>query len=312
MEQQARSGWQTVTLGEDMPNVPARLACGLGDDNVMSAFLKFRDPRDGKVYMVRMCIDVAKIEKELTSQMAQSMVQTAVQNGEQPTGAVAGGRFLRRLKKFKRKIKHFAKKVAHSKLVRGIVKVAKKVINNPLVKMALAVVPGGQAVLATQVAARVAARAIKGHHHSKRALAIAQKGVAANDPGSINVARLVKAGVRGSIPINLHGAVAGCNGSERQYLHTVLGECLQGGSNPTVSAGADNYLMVSGADEQHELQDIDALREFATSGAWEGARWLAQRLGLHSMISNPSEFSRRDALTSGHAAQIAFYNRAHA
>ena len=61
-----------------------------------------------------------------------------------------------------------------------------------------------------------------------------------------------------------------------------------------VGCGSD-YQVDLGADVDDN--EVEAVEEFATAGAFEGLRWLASRLGPHSMFGSPGGgFSKRDAL----------------
>lgn len=294
-----QQNWQTVTLGADVPNVPARMACTEGDDNLLSVHLKFRAP-NGKVYMVSACVDLSVLTEEMLSDARAKMNPGELQ-------AVSGGRIG---KKIRAKLRNAAKAVAHSKLVKTVVKTARKALNNPLVQAALSAVPGGAAALAVRNAARIAVRAAKGAKQAKKTIKHVMAGLDQNDPESLQAARLLNRGIRqaGMVPMTTLQAVSGrAGGSERAFLYAVLGQCVTG--NYEVISGADNYIMTTGCGADDDAHDQEAFEEFATSGAWEGMRYLAQRLGLHSMLSDPNAFGKRDALLLGQQAQAAFASR---
>jgi hypothetical protein len=305
------SYWQPVSLGEDVPDVPARLACGLGQDNVLTAHLKFR-ARDGKVYLVRACLDVSRVEEEVGKQFAAELL--ANRPTEISGDEVEVGRWLRKkLKKLGGKIKKVAKKIAHSKVVKAVVKTAKKAINNPFVKAALqaaaSVVPGGAAAVLAANAARIAAKAIKGAKGAKQLVQTVRRGVMAGDDSSVQAARLIREGMRRHGMLSPVRAVMGADGrrDERAFLYAVLGECV-GPSSYAVSAGADGYLITAGCANDisaGEVAELEAFEDFATSGAWEGTRWLLNRLAPRSMASHPDEMTARSLLMLGHAAQAA-------
>lgn len=305
------SYWQPVSLGEDVPDVPARLACGLGQDNILTAHLKFR-ARDGKVYLVRACLDVSRVEEEVGKQFAQELL--ANRPTEISGDEVEVGRWLRKkLKKLGGKIKKVAKKIAHSKVVKAVVKTAKKAINNPFVKAALqaaaSVVPGGAAAVLAANAARIAAKAIKGAKGAKQLVQTVRRGVMAGDDSSVQAARLIREGMRRHGMLSPVRAVMGADGrrDERAFLYAVLGECV-GPSSYAVSAGADGYLITAGCAHDisaGEAAELEAFEDFATSGAWEGTRWLLNRLAPRSMASHPDEMTARSLLMLGHAAQAA-------
>lgn len=306
------SYWQPVSLGADVPDVPARLACGLGQDNVLTAHLKFR-ARDGKVYLVRACLDVSRIEEEVGKQFAQELLaaQPATVSGD----PVEVGRWLRKkLKKLGGKIKKVAKKIAHSKVVRAVVKTAKKAINNPWVKSALqavaSAVPGGAAAVLAANAARIAAKAIKGAKGAKQLVQSVRRGVAAGEDGSMQAARLLREGMRRHGLLSPVNAVMGADGraNERAFLYAVLGACDSGPSSLAVAAGADRYLVAAGCAHDisaGEAAELEAFEDFATSGAWEGTRWALNRLAPRSMAAHPNEMTARSLLMLGHAAQAA-------
>ena len=124
----------------------------------------------------------------------------------------------------------------------------------------------------------------------------------AGDKNALKAARLVKAGMKatGILPpasgtAAIQAAAAG--GDEGEYLAAVLGACVD-----CYPAQAPVPIVVGcGADDGGDVTDheIDALETVATSGAFEGVRWLASRLGWHSMSAPSSGFTRRDALMSG-------------
>jgi len=295
--------WQNVTLGEDVPNVPARFACNEGPNNVLSGHLKFR-AFNGKSYMVSACIDLEPIEREIATEMAEKLV------AQQPAGAVSGGWLRRKLKKLKNKIKSAAKKIGKSKVFQTIKKVAKKALDNPIVQGILASNPYGAAFLAVRSAARVAVKAIKGVPKAKQALANVVRGIKKGDPKALAAGRLLKQGLKASGLAgklgSLRGAVAGANGPMREsdYLSAVLGACLDGFQESSAVAGADAYVLAAGdAAVEH---DVDALDSLAESGAWDGVRWLANRLSLHSMAAHPDELTARGALLLGHQALARF------
>lgn len=302
-----QQNWQTVTLGADVPDVPARMACTQGGDNILSVHLKFR-ARNGRVYMVSACIDLKVIEAELAAGTQATLATpeaAALLNG-QTLDVETSGRLGRRIR---RKLKKVAKKIAHSKLVKTVVKTARKALNNPLVQAALSAVPGGAAAIAVRNAARIAARAVKGAKKARRTIKSVMAGLESGDHEALESARLLKAGIRthGVVPRKFLIVAGGAAANERTFLYAVLGECVSG--NYDVIAGADGVLASDRAQVDDDPTDQEAFEEFATSGAWEGVRWLAKRLGVHSMTADPDAFGRRDALLLGQAAQAQFASR---
>lgn len=297
-EQDFQEGaWQHVALGADVPGIKARGTLQRADEHgrptpegpFLHAFLKFRLPRDPKVYMVRAHVDLREIENAIEREL----------EARQPgvTSAVSGGKIWRKLK---RGVKKAVKAIAKNKIVAAVVKVAKKVWNNPLVKGIVSATPWGAAINATAAAARVAAKAIKGATKAKNVLSKIARGARAGNPADIKAARLVKAGMKmtGILPSTPAVQAAAAGNDEGEYLAAVLGACVD--CQPMrVSVP---YAVGCGADEGTDdvsPNEVDALETIATSGAFEGVRWAANRLGLHSMAGRPDEFSKRDALLMG-------------
>jgi hypothetical protein len=278
--------WQNVVMGADVPGMQAR---GTLQSNgpFLHAWLKFRLPRDARVYMLHASIDLRQIEEALAAELM------ARPNGR----AVSGGKIGRRIKEG---IKKAAKKIAKSKLVKGIVTVAKKAWNNPLIKGLISATPMGAALVATTAAARVAAKAIKGSIKAKNVLkGIAQR-AKRGDADAIKAARLVKQGVK------LTGIARGLNvpqgaaaAGEEEFLAAVVGACVGDG----YAMGCNMPPLVGcGADVPDDDQELEAFETVATAGAFEGTRWLANRLSIHAL--NPNEFNRSDALYLGHQTMV--------
>jgi hypothetical protein len=298
-----QNAWTNVLLGADVPAADQhgslRTARGaiVPEGPFLHAYLKFRLPGSPKVYMLKARIDLRDVEKGILRELAQKTGHTPTQI------AAAGG-------KIWRKIKKGVKKIAKSKLVRGIVAVAKKAFNNPLVKAMISATPFGAAITATAAAARVAAKAIKGGIKARKALRSIAARAKQGQPDAIKAARLVQKGmqltgiqtpavsVTASLPAptivdtevapdSEEAAAAG----EGHYLSAILGACCAGqGSVPAAVCGAD----------QGDASDmeLDAFETFATAGAFEGVRWAARQLVPHSMFG-PGHFSKREALQMG-------------
>lgn len=278
--------WRDVVLGADAPGVRARGVLQT-QGPFMHGFLKFRLPGDTKVHMVHMSIDLRDVESAIEDELEKRAPGT--------TSAAAGGKIARRIKSG---LRTAVKRVAKSKIVKGVINVAKRAFNNPLVKGLLSATPMGAAMYATASAARVAAKAIKGGKRAKQTLAKIAKGAKAGNPDSIKAARLVKAGMKmtGILPAATPQLQAAAAAGEPEYLAEVLGQCVdcqpQHANVP--------YVVGCGADEgDADSHEIDALETFATSGAFEGVRWVINRLGFHSLASPAAGFSKRDALLAG-------------
>lgn len=272
--------WTDISLGDDAGPHAARAAV-VEDGNLLHGYVKFQRP-GGKAYMLSATIDLRQIANMLESKAMQR-------------GAVSGAAPLRK------KLARLARKVGRSKLVKGIARVAKRVLDNPLVKGIMASNPFGQAFLAVRAAGKVAADAVRGSMKARHYIKEVAQRVKHGDRNALKVARLLKQGVKYSgIAKNLpmRHAVAGAD--EHEYLSEVLGSVARASDPMTVAAG-EQYVLVAGDDGASDEHAIDAVDIVATSGAFEGVRWAAQRMGLHSMQNRPDEFSTRNALMLGHS-----------
>lgn len=287
---QGEDVWTDVHLGADLPAHAARVVSQDGGTH-LHGYLKFR-VAGGQTYLLTMSVDLRPITAQIEAEMA----------AREPGGAEAGGRFRRRLKKVRRRIRKAVKKIAHNKIVKGLAKVAKKVVNNPLVKGMIAAVPGGAAVLAVQAAAKVAARAVRGSRKARRFMQTVAHRVRSGDRNALQVARLLKQGIKqAGIARHLRLPRGAAAGGESAYLGDVLSACAAGSVDPYAISSGHSFLVGVGADVDDDGTDeMDAVETVATSGAFEGVRWIASRLGLHSMQSHAAEFSARDALMLGH------------
>lgn len=268
------ANWEPVVIaGDDGTTVHTVQTTQAKPDGFMHIWVKFQLP-GGIPRMLHAKIELGPIERELAA--------------AEPAGVATSGRFGDR-------IKRAARKVARSKLVRGVVKTVKRAINNPLVKAALSATPAGAAMYATRAAARVAAKAIKGNRAAKSFISGTAHAARQGHPGALEAMRLLRCGVRQHVP----RLAAQLSGDETRDLMIVGG--WGDSSYPVlVGIGADPWdAQGPGIETERE---IDAVNEFASAGAWEGVRWVAHRLGLHSMANNPNEYSRRDALLDGRAA----------
>lgn len=282
--------WQSVALGADAPTGMKARGTIVPNGPFLHAYLKFRLPGHPKVYMVHASVDLRELEQALQAELAQR---------PQAQAAVVGGRIARKIKKG---LKKAVKTIARSKLVKGVIAVAKKAWNNPLIKAAISATPWGAAITATAAAARVAAKAIKGGLKAKKVLKSIATRAKHGDADAIKAARLVKKGMEltGIRPqLSLAAQHQAAAAGEAEYLAAVVGACCHcAPANvavpPLVGCGAD-YQVDLGADaDDHE---IEAIEEFATAGAFEGLRWLASRLAPHAMFGQPGGgFSKRDAL----------------
>lgn len=271
-DQTMSANWEPVVIaGDDGTQVHTVQTTQAKPDGYMHIWVKFQLP-GGIPRMLHAKIELGPIERDLAAQEGIAM---------------AG--------KFGDRIKRAARKVARSKLVRGVVKTVKRAINNPLVKAALSATLAGAAMYATRAAARVAAKAIKGNRAAKSFISGTAHAARRGHPSALAAMRLIRCGVRQHVP----RLAATLSGDETRDLMIVGG--WGDSSYPVmVGIGADPWdAQGPGIETERE---IDAVNEFASAGAWEGVRWVVNRLGLHSMDAHPNEFSRRDALLSGRAA----------
>lgn len=282
-----------VVFGADAPRGLEARGTLATNGPFLHGWLKFRLPGHTQVHMLQMRVDLREIEEQVMAALNERGAGAGL------TTAAAGGKIWRKLKKG---VKKAVNKIAKNKIIKGIVHVAKKVWNNPLVKGIVSATGYGAAIQAAAGAARVAAKAIKGAVKAKKVLSSIAKRAKAGDKNALKAARLVKAGMKatGILPpasgtAAIQAAAAG--GDEGEYLAAVLGACVD--CHP---AQAPVPIVVGcGADDGGDVTDheVEALETVATSGAFEGVRWLASRLGWHSMTAPTSGFTRRDALMSG-------------
>lgn len=292
--------WQNVAMGADAPGIQARGTLVQADKHgrhsptgpFLHAFLKFRLPGDPKVYMVQARVNLREIEQTVRAALAEKSPGLAAQE----TTAAAGGKIARKIKKG---LKKAVKTVAKSKLVKGVIAVAKKAWNNPLVKAAISATGIGAALQVGAAAARVAAKAIKGGVKAKQVLSKIAARAKAGHPDAIKAARLVKAGMKitGIAPPQTPALTAAAAGAdEGRYLAALLGACVDCAPSRT----AMPYVVGCGSDSEDLTHtELDAIDTFATSGAFEGLRWAASRLAPHSMFSPSASFGKRDALALG-------------
>lgn len=319
--------WTPTTIlgGASHRDIPCHVAVGVRGENIVAwARVHFAGMQHPITLTAQ--ANLADIEKALGRELNLEELNDEV---EARADAVAlgmdaeilGRRSRRRAKRQRRrarikaKLKHVAKKIGKSKVIRGIAKVAKKVINNPLVKGMLAVVPGGQAVLATQAAAKLAARAIKGGKKAKRAVKAIHSSYKRGNPKAKRMMGLVRQGLKARLRAGgKFGRISGDDLerlTEGQAFALIAGECLSGQiyAGGCVGLGAD----VDGADpndDQAAGLEADALATVSDGSAqWEPMRWAILRMGPGFDPGNPT-VTARDALMEGRAAQSSRYKKA--
>lgn len=276
--------------------------------NHLHIWAKFR--AGGRVVMAHASTDLAQMEREIGERVARELASRAPRG---PGGAISGGWFKRKFRRLKNKIKAAAKKTGLTKIVKTVAKVAKKALDNPLVQAALASNPYGAAFLAARKAIQVGVKAVKG---SLKARGVLKKMVNFAKGGNLkakNFLRLVKQGVTGNpalfaklAPKALKAAQTVTSGDAAELEQ--LAALVQGCTEPiTTSAG---YWEIAGEDSDGTTdQEIDFLETVASSGAFEGVRWLGSQLKLRSM-DIPPELTARGALLLGRQAQGARFARA--
>lgn len=288
-----------VSGADQITSIPCRVVW-LQQGNHLHAYAKFRVP-SGEVLMAHATTDLAHMEAEITQGIRERLALEA------PNGAAAGGWFKRRMRKLKNRIKRFAKKSGIVKVLKTVHSVVNKALDNPIVQAALASNPYGAAFLAARKAVKVAVSAVKGSLKSRGVLKKMLKLATGGNLKARNFLRLVKNGVKNNAQIFKRlpqlakfSQAAAAGASEMEQLAALVQGCT--GYQPVTSSGA--YSLV-GADTdilgEPTDQELDALEGFAVSGAWEGVRWLASRMSLHSMAQRPDEYSKRDALLDGRA-----------
>lgn len=291
--------WQRVVMGGDTPIREARGVLQSADEHgrpmpegpFLHAFLKFRLPGDARVYMVRASVDLRQIQQEVMAAL----------NARAPgiTSAASGGKVARKIRKG---LKTAVQKIAKSKIVKAVVNVAKKVWNNPLIKGIVSATPIGAAINATAAAARVAAKAIKGAVKAKATLRSIAQRARGGDQNAIKAARLVQAGIKMTgiqVPATTAKLSTAAAGGEANYLAAVLGAC----ADCTPRYAHVPRVVGCGADEGDvTAQEVDTLETCATSGAFEGLRWLVSRLSLHGAANRPGELGTKQLLLLGQQA----------
>jgi hypothetical protein len=289
-----------------LSRVPCRIVWQQSGDH-LHAYAKFKLP-DGRVMMAHATTDLDEMERAISAEVRAELEQGRRREVGLPAdGAVSGAEYevlvagwlRRKMRKLKNRIKKFAKKTGITKVVKAVAKVAKKALDNPLVQAALAATPYGAAFLVARKATQLAVSAVKGGKKAKQAIkavaALAKKG----DAKAKTMAKLIRSAVQNNRKLLQNvpqlAAAAGADATDVEAL-----EAMTAGA-PVPSS----YFVGCGADVNNALSDetdIDALQHFAESGAWEGTKWLARRLSLHSQDARPYEYSERDALRDGRYA----------
>lgn len=276
------------------------------------AYAKFR--AGGKVLMVHASTDVAAMEREMEPEARRLLLDAAHAHGVRPAPGhqtvESSGWFKRRFRKVRNKLKKIAKKTGVLKVLKTIHKTVEKALDNPLVQAALASNPYGAAFLAARKATKMAFKAIKGSVKSKGRLGQLLKLAKGGNLKAKNILRFVKKQVQLNPKMfknaQQYASMVKTSGDEMRDLETFVHGCTA----PAYATSGGIEIMgdynIAGDDADGTTdQEIDAVEHFATSGSFEGMRWLAGRLSLHSMAQHPDEMSSRQALSSGRNLQAA-------
>jgi hypothetical protein len=152
--------------------------------NEIHGWAKFIPPGWTRPIMVHASTDLAAVERAI---------------GKQLEGAAAGGlrsRLRKRFRKVRARIKKVAKKIGKSKVLKGVVRVAKKAINNPIVQAALASNPYGQAFLAATKGIKMIRKARKGVKSARRQVSSLRRSFKRGSPRARQAVRFIRAGLR--------------------------------------------------------------------------------------------------------------------
>lgn len=223
----------------------------------------------GPPFFIHATTDTADIERELQAHPKIRAQMTAA-GGDAAVGWFGSKMF--------KKIKSAAKSIGINKVVGTVRALAKKAINNPLIKTALMATPYGQLALAVNKGASIASAALRGNLSAKNAIGHLLKAYRLGNPQAAIALKFIRQGAR-----TLRAAPSAVSGNDARSL-LVLG---------------DLYNTRRGVDSTNLGDDVDALLTFASAGAFEGTRWLLDRMALRSMANHPTEFTKRDALLSG-------------
>lgn len=262
----ANEGQWFVASGMDAPTVVVHF-CYEQRGRDLHAWARIVLP-GGPPILLHATTDVAEIERQLKAH-PRIQQQITASGGEAAIGWFGSKAF--------RKIKKAAKSIGISKVINTVRTLAKKAIHNPIISMALRATPYGQLALAINKGASIASAALHGNLKAKNALGFLVKQWKAGNPMAATALRFVRMGAR-----QVRGMPAAVSGGDDVRAYLALGD-LYGPGNNTIDVG----------------DDVDALLSFASAGAFDGTRWLLDRMALRSMSANPQEFSKRDALMSG-------------
>lgn len=146
--------------------------------------------------------------------------------------------------RLRNKLKKAAKKVGKSKVLRGVVKVARKALDNPIVQAALASNPYGQAFLAARKGLRMGIQAIKGAKGAKQAIKGVYRSYKRGNPGARNMLSMVRKGMQTYKKL-APAARAALAGAEPEAFRFIAGEMIDSVEPVAAVSGAD-WIAVMG------------------------------------------------------------------
>lgn len=327
--------WIPVRLGDD--GQCCALAIKEHEDR-LHGWAKVRGDL-GDILTVYDSVPLAPIERQLAASAGDQDDDDDDQDDDQDTDSgddtlVGRSRRSRRRSRRKRrrkrifgKLKQVAKKIGKSKLVKGIVKVARKVLDNPLVQTALASNPFGQAFLAARKGLQIGIKAIKGSRKAKAAIKRLHGAYKKGSGAARGVLNFVRKGLQTYKKLSPRMRLAISRGDEAAAIGAMVGIILSEPPSSTVVGGViagGEFAEIMGdgvpvaqrranaarrgagrirSSDDHTDEALDALATFATAGAFAPLRAAVSRLGPHSSIASSRESTLRGALQLGRYAQ---------
>lgn len=206
----------------------------------------------------------------------------------------------------------FLRKTGITKIAKAVTSIAKKAINNPLIKTALMATPVGQAAFAIQRGAKLVQSALKGDFNAKNFLNFALQQATAGNPTAQQALKLIRAGAR-QVP-QIARFVPQVARYAMPFASFIPGASAVMPAISTIqrfarsSGDCDDARWVglcagdAGPVPESSLrldQDMDAILTFASAGSFEGARYILDRMALQPMEDNPNRFGTRAALLLG-------------
>lgn len=239
--------WRKASFGGD--RTPCEIALEQRGDNLVGFARVYLPGRTAPVFVWHR-VDLAALEDELEDAAEERAEARAEPGIAEISGRKARRRRRRRRRKRRRarrkarrkrmfgKLKKVAKKIGKNKVVRGIAKGVKKVVNNPLVKAAMSATPVGAAFVATQTAAKVAKKAIKGGKKARSVIKKTHSAFKRGNPKAARAMRLFRRGAKGLRGSRVAAAMAGDGTWDEWHANEVfVGACI--GAGEVVYGAAD-------------------------------------------------------------------------